>query len=413
MRTAYFFGAGASKADRFPVTRELLCPLAAWLMPHGRGVVAQGKELYALLNSAFGVTTDELRIAAQQWDRHCSFVAGEKVRAIPRPPDRLPNLTDILSILDTLLSDEGGFGLETDTSRVLKGRSLQKAREQVATAIAQGFNELDRVTRDRKSSPLLIDRFISPGVIRRGDVLVTTNWDILLDKARDRAFGSTPGDYGTQAHLEGTALRREDKKRRRPKLFKLHGSLNWLYCPRCSCLRIDVATVTAHDGYKPSTKNKRSRCQTCHMPCEALLVTPTFLKSYRNRHLLNIWAQAQQAMAVCARWVFIGYSLPDDDIHIKALLLKAKRMRFDVAGRDPEIQVVTHLPDDGLRDRYARLFGDRVIFKPREGGFEAYVRARVHAAEREASKRKRREMQKARETARRVARRKRSRLKKK
>jgi hypothetical protein len=44
MPAAYFFGAGASRADHFPITRELLCALAAWLGP-GRRTVRQGTEL--------------------------------------------------------------------------------------------------------------------------------------------------------------------------------------------------------------------------------------------------------------------------------------------------------------------------------------------------------------------------------
>ena len=407
MPTAYFLGAGSSKADHFPLTRELLCALAAWLQP-GRKTVAQGKELFAFLHSAFGVSLEELSAAAGQWKLHCQTVQGRKPAQISPPPARLPHLTDILSILDILLADEGGFGLETDTSRALKGLSLRKAREQVATAIAVGFNQLHQHLRERQDSALLIDQFITPGVIGSGDVLITTNWDILLDRARDHAFGSTPADYGTDATLVGTAPHSEEKKVRRPKLFKLHGSLNWLHCPRCSDLRIDVATVTAHDGYNPSSKNKRSRCGTCNMPCEAVLVTPTFIKAYRNRHLLNIWAGAQQALAESGQWVFIGYSLPDDDIHIKGLLLKAKRMRIDVDGRDPEVQVVTHNPDTSLRERYQRLFGNAVKFEPSKGGFAAYVQQRTEDAARQAAARSRRQGLKEREAARRAAKRKRA-----
>jgi hypothetical protein len=75
---------------------------------------------------------------------------------------------------------------------------------------------------------LLIDRFVAPGVVRSSDCFITTNWDILLDRARHQTFGSTSGDYGTDATLVPRIPLDEAQKGRRPKLFKLHGSLNWL-----------------------------------------------------------------------------------------------------------------------------------------------------------------------------------------
>jgi hypothetical protein len=233
MPAAYFVSAGSSKADHFPITRELLCALAAWLRP-SRHRLKQGAELFAFLHSAFGVSRDELRIAAAQWKLHCQVASGASRKSIPAPPARLPNLTDILSILHILLADEGGFGMRADSGHALKSATLRKARDQAATAIALGLRELHRQLPRYPDSPLLVDRFMdrSCGMVGPGDVLVTTNGDILLDQARDRAFGSTSGDYGTEAKLSGTVPDAEDRKACRPKLFKLHGSLNWLYCPR-------------------------------------------------------------------------------------------------------------------------------------------------------------------------------------
>jgi hypothetical protein len=145
------------------------------------------------------------------------------------------------------------------------------------------------------------------------------------------------------------------------------------------------------------------------MPCEAVLVTPTFVKAYRNRHLLNIWAGAQEALALANRWVFIGYSLPDDDIHIKGLLLRAKRMRIDKGAGAPEIQVVTHKPDEDLRMRFHRLFGAAISFDPPTGGFTAYVTRAVREAERDAARRQRNKEREERERVRRAKKRQRAR----
>jgi len=70
-------------------------------------------------------------------------------------------------------------------------------------------------------------------------------------------------------------------------------------------------------------------------------VTPGFVREYRNVHLLNIWREALLTLARAAQWVFVGYSLPADDVGIRTLLLKARCMRHDVGGEAPRVTIVT------------------------------------------------------------------------
>jgi hypothetical protein len=373
MPRAFFLGAGASKADKFPLTRELLCAVSAYLKPSLKKVT-RGKELGEFLQTAFGARLVDLRTAADLWQRHVVAVRDGGTK-IDFPPEDLPNLTDVLSALDILLAEESGFGPAREagrnrSSRALKGISLRKAREHVATALALGFNELHNNLPRTAARSLVIDRFVN--AIGGDDVLITTNWDILLDEARDRRFGTTAIDYGSDVEVFDSGRGKADRQARRPWLLKLHGSLNWLSCPRCSRLRADVRTVTAHDGYNPGNRNLRSTC-SCGFTCGALMITPTFLKSYQNRHLLNIWNAALNELARCPEWVFIGYSLPDDDIQIKTLLLKAKRMRVDTTGVPPEITVVTEKDNQDTKTRYRRIFGDCVEFHWLAQGFDKYT----------------------------------------
>lgn len=384
MGTAYFLGAGASKADNFPLTRELLGAIGAYLYP--KPGKTSGKELREFLTTVFGVEPKDLRTAASQWRRLVgskSKARGSRRSARPEvymPPEQLPDLTDVLSALDILLAEQSSIGSAKDSKRALKGSTLLRARSQIVQAIAQGFRRLHQVRTDQnEESPMVVEDFIRS--ISGSDVLITTNWDILLDCARNRRFGTTEGDYGSDPKLEHDKRSKkqfwadpvhialkdagykkpkyEPKEDDRPKLFKLHGSLNWLYCPRCTLLYIYVENVKAHQGHPSGTvkrKGKTWQCE-CKAGLDAVLVTPTFVKSYRNRHLLNIWSSAQRALAASDRWVFVGYSLPDDDIHIKTLLLKAKRMRFD-AGKSVRVAVVTERSKPEIEFRFRRLFGD-------------------------------------------------------
>jgi hypothetical protein len=82
---------------------------------------------------------------------------------------------------------------------------------------------------------------------------------------------------------------------------------------------------------------------TCLCTCRfsELIVTPGFVREYRNVHLLTIWRDALMTLAQAAEWLFVGYSLPADDVGIRTLLLKARCVRHDVGGAPPRVTIVT------------------------------------------------------------------------
>jgi hypothetical protein len=184
-------------------------------------------------------------------------------------------------------------------------------------------------------------------LIRPDDSLITTNWDLLLDAARDKRFGSEPQDYGTTGNvvLEGGTDPRGDE---RPKLLKLHGSLSWRYCQRCQRLVIDPLHHVAGE------RKERAKC-LCTCRYSELIVTPGFVREYRNVHLLTIWREALLTLAHAAQWVFVGYSLPPDDVGIRTLLLKARCVREDVAAGPPLVTIVTG--PDSREDTLSRYRG--------------------------------------------------------
>ena len=131
--------------------------------------------------------------------------------------------------------------------------------------------------------------------------------------------------------LEGAS---EPQGDRRPKLLKLHGSLSWRYCPRCQRLVIDPLHHVAGE------RQERATC-LCMCRFSELIVTPGFVREYRNVHLLTIWREALLTLAGATQWFFIGYSLPADDVGTRTLLLKARCVRHDVGGKAPLVTVVT------------------------------------------------------------------------
>ena len=95
------------------------------------------------------------------------------------------------------------------------------------------------------------------------------------------------------------------------------------------------------------------------------------LKTYTSRVLAELWRQSEQAVADAGRLVFIGYSMPDADYLIRALLIRGlarnprrDQLRIVVVDKEPEQGNETqerYLQE--LANRYTALFGNRVDIK--------------------------------------------------
>lgn len=153
-------------------------------------------------------------------------------------------------------------------------------------------------------------------------------------------------------------------------LLKIHGSLNWFYCPKCDEIDLTVknkgATILADTQSKFICDNKF--CTSFYKP---LLVTPTMLKVYNNSFLKKIWDMSDSAISKADRLVFIGYSLPEADYHIRSLISKSliKNANIDeilVIEKKPKKENHQELKwQENVKRRYNSLFGPNLInFQP-------------------------------------------------
>jgi hypothetical protein len=366
---AYFLGAGASKQDSYPLTSELKHGIA-WAILEDRHRFA---DLAAHLQRLYNVDETVLHDNARAWDalrRHRSATP------VPLPSaadgaatsvNTMPDVTDWLSTLDWMIREQSSFGSGRDTSgpsRLSLVAQLAQVRDLVVQALCVSLGSYDTDVNMSGGKPAAA-RFMER--VQSDDLLITTNWDLLLDAARDDRFGTGPADYGTSPTNVCLERVRPDPERMRPRLLKLHGSLSWRYCPRCQRLVIDPRNHVAGD------RSMAPDCQ-CSYPYSELIVTPGFVREYRNVHLLTIWREALVALARADEWVFIGYSLPSDDVSVRALLLRARCIREDVE-EDPsrKLPVVTVVAGPDRQTVCSRFRG--IVAEPRlyPGDFAAYV----------------------------------------
>jgi hypothetical protein len=153
-------------------------------------------------------------------------------------------------------------------------------------------------------------------------ILVSLNWDVLLDAAITRRGLHTRVDYRLRD------LRTKDAQPNVMPLLKLHGSLNWWFCSGCNTTTVDPPVHSAASFWNREPRS----CQECGDDLDPFFVPPTSQKLYTHQEnhrypfpLDQLWNEARHAMATCQELFFVGYSFPPTDIQFRMLVVEALR----------------------------------------------------------------------------------------
>jgi NAD-dependent SIR2 family protein deacetylase len=182
------------------------------------------------------------------------------------------------------------------------------------------------------------------------DVLfVSTNYDTYIDSALDRISPSNEFSLGWTLNEAATTTTNG-----RPRLLKIHGSLDWLFCR--SCLAVHRDPEYSHEA------QVGKQCQECKDFLQPLIVPPTFIKDFGNPVLSSVWWSFDRALRSADRVVFCGYSFPDADVHIK-YAFKRREIIGDFGNLKPlTVAVVNNHPEkyhhtkEEEKRRFSRFF---------------------------------------------------------
>lgn len=190
--------------------------------------------------------------------------------------------------------------------------------------------------------------------------IITTNWDIMLDNYIYKLLSDEKKEKGEyfkgvvdyccyissldeNDHSIKPGLYALGRKGYNVKLLKLHGSLNWLQCPKCQ--RLYVKFYKKFNGGYVFDKKYCRHCernfQQTNEQSNQLgtnIIMPTFLKNLNNIQNKLIWQNSAIEISEAKKLVFIGYSLPLADFEFKQMLSRMTR-------KDVEIEVYL-VPDD-------------------------------------------------------------------
>ncbi len=356
MSTVFVFGAGATKACGGPLTNEIL-PEAfdAW------------DEFPDMEREGFLGLVDHYLVEKQH------VPADIQARA----PENYPELPDLLATLDATIDRGQGMGDNWAHETLVE---VRRGLEYLIFALLQ--RSLSRLTHNyyRRLFDLCDDE----------PQAISVNYDIIADNAMvgwaERNGELAFPDYGTEV---STVTYSQFPKVGR--LLKLHGSLNWYYCPGCNHLYVGVAEsgkfykvleeLYVEDPLEPRYSCQGSNCKDCGQNVAPILITPTHQRDYQNPRIADVWQQAEQMLAHSDRVVFVGYSLPREDNYVMSLfsthLAHLSADRVTVVEKDPAAAPMDQNP---VGQRYFRLFGDGIDWRPE--GFGPWVTAQQEAGTR-------------------------------
>lgn len=127
------------------------------------------------------------------------------------------------------------------------------------------------------------------------------------------------------------------------KIIKLHGSLNWKYCNCCN-----QTLLTPWDrsidlnrgkflGYTyPDKQEYEFKCPIDGTEFQTLIMPPSYVKVLFHPIISQLLSEASREIRNTRKIVFIGYSLSNSDLHIKALLKKQITPTIEVVVVNPK-----------------------------------------------------------------------------
>ena len=370
-RVAVFLGAGASRTFGWPLTSELLPKILDGLIK---------KDLFedVRINNSRQNARDRKRLT-EALDALCPGIEITS-RFLKANKLRLPLVTSLLSMLDYSLSSGQALvsGLSPDdikNARSLLERAIYETIEHEEEATSK-YNWPSRQPNEYTMQLVQWLDKIRPEQSAVG--VITSNYDVAIEKAwgfrRDdeKMMKALSLDFGfnwlwpSNAYPEKIIARPREPLRR---LYKLHGSTNWLRCGLCDRVYINPEADIAVWAYGLEAR-PHNTCHCLHSRLEVQIVSPSFVRELRAPNLIGVWQAALNWLREADDWIIIGYSFPDEDLNIRSLFTRALAARKDW----PHVTAIQLGMNQQTRTRYEAFFPpDKMTFL--DGGLKVFLKS--------------------------------------
>lgn len=340
MKIAIFLGAGASAAENCPIQNELFSEYFKSITEKDYNS-DMNISLYKFFKEMFNIDIKKDNI--------------ENVK--------FPTFEEVLGLLD--LAEQRresfkNFGLETLNKNV---ESIRFLRQYLILLMAKTIDKSQKS--NNHYHKLLLEN------LRKSDLLeqatfISANYDINIDNTIAALYNHKEYpimlDYGvkfTNFNIENGWKQPKDPS---IKLYKIHGSLNWLYCPICNSL-----TLTPYEGgvMRFIYNIDEAKCLECGGITVPIIIPPTYFKNMSNVFVSTVWNEVEKSLRESDLLIFCGYSFADADIHIKYMIKRVQTSR-----KKPPLKIMVFNKYEGKKksslkkeeERYKRFLGKDVIF---------------------------------------------------
>ncbi len=293
VRTTYILGAGASQDAGVPLTRDLFPQIA--------NIIVEGSRERKYLDQVLAYCFPDYN----------------------RRLENYPYIEDFLSLLD-----EGVRFNQFVRTKDFSSDKLEGLRKQIVKAIAE-------VLWNHALLPATASLTKFAKVLTPGDVVISFNWDLLLDD-----------------HFKNGLRIRTWEDASQVALLKLHGSINWFKENHRRTLE-EVAPGLYAFPYKKPPPWRHS--------ADPLIVAPSLFKLFDHPALKEIWRRAYGTLSRSREIIFIGYSFPREDIFARFALRRAIRMARRNFKGDVSVKVVNH--DRAVRVSAIDILGTEFTFE--------------------------------------------------
>lgn len=212
----------------------------------------------------------------------------------------------------------------------------------------------------------LLNRFYEQ-ILNSSSTILTFNYDLILENLLYQKQLWFPKDgYGFEVQNLPELNQNQLEKISKIKLYKLHGSLNW---KASNSFNNGIEFNWRDDdsnyffpNYLADEKKRKYRYQGGYSTDAWIL--PSWVKQFKYPELLKVWNNAAQSLKSAEEIIIIGYSLPEADSAVFALLSAINFEDKMIAIIDPNAKK--------LKEKYSNVLGNTKI-KIIESTLENYL----------------------------------------
>jgi len=344
IKDVIILGAGASKSEGAPLQNELFREFFEYYKQFLKGKV-------------WSLSEEQEKLIIEYFKEFW----GIDIENYQNQDIKFPNFEECLGVLDLAYHRGESF----------KGYSkekIERVRNALIFLIAKILDEKlkGKIIYHKK----LINRLRKENKLKQ-TAFLSLSYDIVIDNVLVDLYPEFHLDYRIDfVNFERESDWKKPDRNKAVLLLKIHGSLNWLYCPTCNHIELTPKEKGAIRAFY-----KSKECAECKTPMEPVIIPPTFYKEMTKPFIQRIYLETDKMLRSAKRIFICGYSFPDADLHIKYLLKRAEQFREDT----PKIYVINNHPNktdqqkEEERQRISRFFKNKEKVHYKDLSFEKFA----------------------------------------